>query len=122
MGAKDQVKAFFQDIIAPELKALQGKMDGLKAELLSEIRRLDAKIENLDARVTIKIESLRTEMLSMKGELLSEIRRLDIRIDSLDRELKTAIALWPNFKLQIADFKSPPRPFSICNLRSAIFN
>jgi uncharacterized protein Yka (UPF0111/DUF47 family) len=69
MGVYDQVKAEFQDIIAPELHAVRG-----------DIRVLDQRIVGLDQ----KIDSLR-------HELVSEIRRLDARIDGVDRELRTAI-------------------------------
>ena len=69
MGVYGQVKAAFQDIIAPELQAVRG-----------DIRVLDQRIVGLDQ----KIDSLR-------HELVSEIRRLDARIDGVDRELRTAI-------------------------------
>jgi len=80
MGVYDQIKTAFQDIIAPELHALRG-----------DIRLLDQKIDGVDSRLTVKIESLRTEVVSLRAELLAEIRRLDTRIDGLDRELRTAI-------------------------------
>ena len=38
----------------------------------------------MDARLTVKIDALRTEVVA-------EIRRLDTRIDGMDRELRTAI-------------------------------
>ena len=69
MSVYDQIKAAFQDIVAPEIRALHGEIKTLQVE----IKRLDEKVE------------------SAKNELLSEIRRLDTRIDSLDRELKTAM-------------------------------
>jgi hypothetical protein len=80
VGIYDQVKKAFQDVIAPELHAIRG-----------DIRVLDQKIDGVDARLTIKIDALRTETLSLKAELLAEIRRLDTRIDGVDRELRTAI-------------------------------
>jgi cell division septum initiation protein DivIVA len=80
VGVYDQIKKAFQDLIAPELHAVRG-----------DIRLLDQKIDGLDARLTTKIDSLRTETVSLKGELLAEIRRLDARIDGVDRELRTAI-------------------------------
>ena len=69
MGVYDQVKAFFQDIVAPEIHSLR-----------SELRRVDEKIDSLGVQMT-----------HMKGELIAEIRRVDARIDGVDRELRTAI-------------------------------
>jgi hypothetical protein len=80
VGVYDQIKKAFQDLIAPELHGLRG-----------DIQRLDQKIDGVDARLTGKLDSLRTETVSMKGELLAEIRRLDARVDGVDRELRTAI-------------------------------
>lgn len=80
VGAYDQIKKAFEDIVAPEIHALRG-----------DIRVLDQKIDGIDARLTTKIDSLRTETLSLKAELIAEIRRLDTRIDGVDRELRTAI-------------------------------
>ena len=47
MGVYDQVKKAFQDIVAPEIHELRG-----------EIRRLDQKIDGVDALVTLKIGGL----------------------------------------------------------------
>jgi hypothetical protein len=109
VGIYDQIKLAFQDIVAPELHALRGelrvldqKIDGTTGSLEQMIAGLDQKIAGLDqkveqkidgvdARLTIKIDALRTETVSMKGELLAEIRRLDTRMDGMDRELRTAI-------------------------------
>jgi hypothetical protein len=98
VGVYEQIKKAFQDLIAPELHAVRGdirlldqKIDGVDARLTVKMDSLDQKIDGLDARLTTKIDSLRTETVSLKGELLAEIRRLDIRIDGVDRELRTAI-------------------------------
>jgi hypothetical protein len=80
VGVYDQIEKGFQDIVAPELHALRG-----------DIRVLDQRIDGVDCRLTIKIDSRRTETISLKGELIAEIRRLDTRIDGVDRELRTAI-------------------------------
>ncbi len=80
VGLYDQIKSAFQDLIAPQLHAIRG-----------DIRVLDQKIDEIDTRLTVKIDSLRTETASMKSELLAEIRRLDARIDGVDRELRAAI-------------------------------
>ena len=48
-------------------------------------------VEDVDARLTIKIDALQAQTASMKNQLVSEIRRVDVRIDGMDRELRTAI-------------------------------
>ena len=83
MGIYDQIKAAFQDRVAPALHELRGAMQGLRGEmeaLRADIRRVDGKVD-----------SLQVQMGSMKNELISEIRRVDVRIDSVDRELRVAI-------------------------------
>jgi hypothetical protein len=87
VGIYDQVKKAFQDVIAPELHAMRGDIRVLD----QKIAGLDQKIDGVDARLTVKLDALRTETISLKAELLAEIRRLDTRIDSVDRELRTAI-------------------------------
>ena len=39
----ESVKKALQDIIAPELKTIQGQIDSLRIELRSEIKRLGEK-------------------------------------------------------------------------------
>jgi hypothetical protein len=70
MGVYDQIKKAFQDIIAPELHTLRGeirvvdhKIDSLrsetgsmKAELIAEIRRLDARIDGVDRELRTAID------------------------------------------------------------------
>jgi len=98
MGVYDQIKKAFQDIVAPEIHELRGeirrldqKIDGVDARLNIRLDALDNKIDNVDQRLTAKLDALRTETVSMKGELIAEIRRLDTRMDGMDRELRTAI-------------------------------
>lgn len=63
MGVYEEVKQALQDIVAPELRALQ-----------VEIKRLDEKIDSGMQRLDEKIDS-------KHSELVSEIRRLDEKID-----------------------------------------
>ena len=87
MGIYDQVKSAIQDIVAPALHEMRGEIQVMHADL----RRLDTKIDNVDARLSDKTDSLAAQMGHMKGELIVEIRRVDARIDGVDRELRTAI-------------------------------
>ena len=63
MGVYEEVKQALQDVVAPELKAIQ-----------VEIKRLDEKIDSGVLRLDEKINSL-------KSEVTSEIKRLDEKID-----------------------------------------
>ncbi len=87
VGVYDQMKKAFQDILAPEIHALRGEIRVVN----EKITALDQKIDGVDGRLSIKVDSLQAQMMSMKNELISEIRRLDTRIDGVDRELHVAI-------------------------------
>lgn len=91
VGVYDQIKTAFQDIIAPELHTIR-----------SDIQRVDQKIDSADARLNTKLDGLKAELLSeirrldgkgdnLKAELLAEIRRLDEKIDGMDARLNQKI-------------------------------
>ncbi|OIO29916.1 MAG: hypothetical protein AUJ60_03925 [Nitrospirae bacterium CG1_02_44_142] len=63
MGVYEEVKQALQDVVAPELRALQ-----------VEIKRLDEKIDSGIKRLDEKIDSFRLEVTA-------ESRRLDEKID-----------------------------------------
>ena len=87
MGIYDQTKAAIQDLVAPTLHEIRGDLQAIRID----IERIDEKIDNVDARLNDKIDSLSAQMGHMRGELVAEIRTVDVRVDGLDRELRTAI-------------------------------
>ena len=109
MGVYDQVKKALQDVIAPELHEIRGevrrldqKIDGVDARLTSKLDSLDQKIDTVDARLSTRFgaldnkidnmnERLTARIDSLRNEVISEVRRVDSRIDGMDRELRTAI-------------------------------
>ncbi len=100
MGVYDQIKTAFQDIIAPELHAIRSdiqrldqKIDGVDARLTIKIDALKAETLAMKGELLSEIRRLDNKIDSMEGKLIAEIRRLDARIDSIDRELKTAIEI-----------------------------
>ena len=63
MGVYHQIKQAIQDLIVPELHALRAQIDSLrtetismKAELIAEIRRLDAHIDGMDRELRTAID------------------------------------------------------------------
>jgi len=69
----NKVKKALQDIVTPEIKALQ-----------VEIKRLDDKIDLFHETFDYKIDS-------SCNQVISEIKRVDERIDSLDTRPEVAI-------------------------------
>jgi hypothetical protein len=51
VGVYEQIKAAIQDLLAPELQGIR-----------SDLRRLEQKIDDVDARLTIKIDALQGQM------------------------------------------------------------
>ena len=80
VGVSDQIKKAFQDIIAPELHAIRG-----------DIRLVDQKIDGVDARLTVKIDSLDRKIDVVDARLTVKIDSLDQKIDWLDARLTTKI-------------------------------
>ena len=66
MGIYDQIKAALQDLVAPELQAIRAdirRLDSLTAqtssmknELISEIRRVDVRIDGVDRELRTAVD------------------------------------------------------------------
>ena len=86
MSVYDQVKQALQDVVAPEIKALQ-----------MEIKRLDEKIDtrfaSLDEKIDTRFNSLDCKVDSLRREMIAEIKRLDDKVDFLDEKIDTAIQI-----------------------------
>ena len=80
MGAYDQVKKAFQDIIAPELYTLRGEIQRVDANIL----RLDQRIDGMDQKLAARIDGL-DQKLTAKIEGVDQ--KLAARIDGLDQKL-----------------------------------
>ncbi len=85
MGVYEEVKQALQDIVAPELRALQVEIKRLDEKIDSGIQRLDEKIDSgmqrLDAKIDSGIQRLDAKIDSKHNEIVSEIKRLDEKID-----------------------------------------
>ncbi|OQZ00791.1 MAG: hypothetical protein B6D35_05470 [Candidatus Brocadia sp. UTAMX2] len=79
------MKQALQDIVVPELKALQVEIRRLDEKIDSLDERLNARIDSLDKSVNAHIDSLdkglNARMDSLKAEITTEIKRLDEKID-----------------------------------------
>ena len=94
MSVYESVKKAIQDIVAPELRTLQGQIENSRVEargnmetLRSEIRRLDEKIDTIGKRMDEKfdmvgkridgtdkhIDGLEEQMRNLRAEVLSTV-------------------------------------------------
>lgn len=71
MGVYEEVKQALQDVVAPEIRSLQAeikrldqKTDSLKAEILTEIRRRDEKID-IAIQIRERLASLEAKVAAM---------------------------------------------------------
>ncbi|MBM4350433.1 MAG: hypothetical protein FJ106_11185 [Deltaproteobacteria bacterium] len=71
MGVYEDVKQALQDVVAPEIRSLQAeikrldqKTDSLKSEILTEIRRLDEKID-IAIQIRERLASLEAKVAAM---------------------------------------------------------
>ena len=91
MAVYDQIKKAFQDIVAPEIRALQGDIKALQVEVKRLDDKMDTGLKALNDKMDMGLKGLEDKIDSLRRELIAEIRRVDGRLDSLDRELKVAI-------------------------------
>ncbi len=75
MGVYEQIKQAFQDIVAPEIKTLQveirpldGKIDSMKAEMLSELHRLDTRLDSLERELKLAID-IRERLAALEAKV-----------------------------------------------------
>ncbi len=98
VGVYDQMKKALQDLIAPELHAMRGDMQGMRGEIRMLDQKIDGvdarfttKIDGLDARLTTKIEALDQKIDGFDARLTAKIDALDQKIDGVDARLTVKI-------------------------------
>lgn len=71
MGVYEDVKQALQDVVVPKIRSLQAeikrldqKTDSLKSEILTEIRRLDEKID-IAIQIRERLASLEAKVAAM---------------------------------------------------------
>lgn len=68
MSVYEQVKQALQDVVAPELKALQVEIKSLRSEMTTEIKRLDSKIDSLEDKIDVAIQ-IRERLAALEAKL-----------------------------------------------------
>lgn len=85
MNVYEQVKQALQDIVAPELRALQVEIKRLDEKIDSGLKGLDDKIgsglKGLDDKLVSGLKGLDDKMTSGFKGIDSEIKRLDEKVD-----------------------------------------
>jgi len=70
-----------------EIRVVDQRIVGLDQKIVG----LDQKIDGVDARLTVKIDGLRAELLAEIRRVDTRINGVDARIEGLDHGLRTAI-------------------------------
>ncbi len=76
----ESVKRALQDIVAPELRTIQGQIDSMRVELRTEIKRLDEKIDSLDKRLNDKVDGLKGQF-ELAIDLHERLAALEAKIN-----------------------------------------
>jgi hypothetical protein len=98
MSVIEDVRKVVQDLVAPELKSLAVKLDGIELEVKLRGETVGTKIETIEKTLTSKIESfereskLRDENLAndakVRGELTQvKLDAMSARLDSVNTKL-----------------------------------
>ncbi|MEK6728895.1 MAG: hypothetical protein AABY76_02595 [Planctomycetota bacterium] len=108
MSVYDQVKQALQDVVAPEIKALQIEIKRLDEKIDNRFASLDEKMEtriasldekvdtrfaSLDEKIDTRFISLDGKVDSLRREMIAEIGRLDDKVDNLDEKIDIAIQI-----------------------------
>ena len=94
----EQMRELFQNFIAPQLESIRGdiravdvKVDSLRRELLSEIRRveevLSADYLRLEQKVDLKLENFDTKLAASSDSLNEKMSVMNEKLELHRREL-----------------------------------
>jgi outer membrane murein-binding lipoprotein Lpp len=93
MGAIDDVRKVFQDLVAPELKSLQVEIKSVEEASKLRDEALSAKIDNLSDKLTAKIDNLSNQMSSKIDNLSNQMSsKIDNLSDKVDRKFEIVLA------------------------------
>ena len=87
MGNVDDIRKAFQDIIAPDVKALDVKVDALR-------QQIDLKVDALEQKTDLKLQLLSAKIDSNHATVMNALTTIsttlamDKRLDAVERELK----------------------------------
>lgn len=84
MGVYEEVKQALQDIVAPELRALQVEIKRLDEKIDSGMQRLDEKIDSLKSEITSEIRRL-NEKIDIAIQIRERLASLEARVAAMER-------------------------------------
>jgi hypothetical protein len=93
MGVVEDVRQALQDIVAPEMREIKTRLDGLEKridnvdrridglgqQLREEIKTVDVRVDGLGQRVDSFAQQLREEMRGMRDEILTATRSYQVQ-------------------------------------------
>ncbi len=84
MGTIDDIRKAFQDIIAPELRAISVRLESVEKRMDERLASLDKRIDAIDKRMDERLESFE-KIVSERFSALD--KAIDLKID-IDRRLQ----------------------------------
>ena len=99
MGAIDDVCKVMQDVIAPDLKALDARITALDKKLDMHVdaldKKIDMRVDALEEKLNLTRDLILAEMKVMQASLSAEMERLhhsielDCRVEKLENDRAT---------------------------------
>ncbi len=74
----EKIPGWIERLLLPKLNEISG-----------EIKALEAKIESVDNKVDVRIDSLRKEMLSKFDSVDVKLKSTDVKLDSTDAKIES---------------------------------
>jgi hypothetical protein len=85
MGTVEDVRKLLQDLVTPDLKALDARVTALEKKMDLRFEAVELKLDALDKKFELKLDAL-DKKLDLKTDLLD--RKIDFKFDLLMAEIR----------------------------------
>ena len=86
MGAIDDIRRVMQDVVAPDLKALDAQISALD-------KKIDMRVDALDKKIDMRVDALEEKLNLTRDLILSEMKLMHSSLSAEMERLQHAIEL-----------------------------